>query len=633
MIRILCSILFLITVLAPVAFGSNGVRCALEVSQFDSTQNKDITLFADTSEFVKGMTSSGFLVAFSTDIEFTEIDTASSRFTVHSVTLGRQARNYSKAFTVQYGLPARLGPIEGKNGAEYLLKVTPLEPVEIDTTGCSLDQNAQGDFIFSPSANLDIYYMKGSLGEAYFNVAKWLLEDTYRRMMELYKFNLPGKYNIYLAPCPLYTINWDKPFGTSSDPTRSTGYCLFSKRFNTLDPFVIAHPAILRNFGYAPIFLTEGLASFLSFPAFDMKKIVAGGRTVPIRDLLDTYKYYTADPQVADRSSASFVRYLVRQYNFGTFKSVYEMADDLNLARTIEETYGKSIEELESEWLHYVDTVRLDRSKIAMHKDIAEALFNYPRMLEYARALLDESISFGDSLDAYQSLATAHFLAGDYFNAIEMQKILVDMSGEPKDWMSMAVYEMMNGFYDEARSNILTARSLDSNDVLIKFNLALSYQVAGEENQAAEVLTEIIAGDDLAAGAQGESRVMLAEILRKSDSEEDRRQAETYFAAARDHFARSVQQQPTIPLFQIWLGQAYLGLNDPTNAYNHLQVASFLETRPFYQGLSLLLLGKTADLLGERETARDFYGQVLAMSSAAYHQEEARKYLDEPYSQ
>jgi tetratricopeptide (TPR) repeat protein len=633
MIRMLFSVLLLTLTLTPVAAGSNGVRCALDVSQFDAAQGKDVKLFADTVDFVKGMTSSGFIVAFSTDIEFTEIDTASARFTVHTVTLNSQAKNYSKAFTVQYGLPARLGPIEGKNGAAYSLVITPIAPIDIDTSSCSINHRTAGAFTFSPSANLDIYYTPGSLGEVYFNVAKWLLEDTYRRMVELYQFNLPGKYNIYLAPCPLYTVNWDQRFGTSADPTRSTSYCLLSKRLNTLDPFVIAHPAILRNFGYAPIFVTEGLANFLSFSAFDMKKIVAAGKTVPIRQLLNTYYYYNADAHTADRSSASFVRYLVRQYNFDKLKTVYDRADDLNLGGTIEEVYAKSIEELESEWLHYVDTIRLDRSKITKHMDISEALFNYSRMLEYARALLEESVTIGDSLDAHSALATAHFLNGDYFNAIEAQKKLVTMSGEPKDWMSKAVYEMMNGFYDEARADILTARSLDSNDVLIRFNLALSYLIAGENDQAANIFRRIIAGDDVAAGAQGESRVILAEILKKSDNEDDRQQAETYFTAAKDHFQRSVQQQPTAALFQIWLGQAYLGLDDAANAYNHLQVALFLETRPFYQGLTTLLLGKTADVMGERELAREYYGQVLALPAAAYHQAEAQKYLDEPYSQ
>jgi len=49
--------------------------------------------------------------------------------------------------------------------------------------------------------------------------------------------------------------------------------------------------------------------------------------------------------------------------------------------------------------------------------------------------------------------------------------------------------------------------------------------------------------------------------------------------------------------------------------------------------LTTLLLGKTADVMGERELAREYYGQVLALPAAAYHQAEAQKYLDEPYSQ
>jgi hypothetical protein len=57
----------------------------------------------------------------------------------------------------------------------------------------------------------------------------------------------------------------------------------------------------------------------------------------------------------------------------------------------------------------------------------------------------------------------------------------------------------------------------------------------------------------------------------------------------------------------------------------------FLETRPFYQGMIKLWLGKVADIRGERRVARDYYQQVLAGASAHYHQEEARRLIDRPY--
>jgi hypothetical protein len=59
----------------------------------------------------------------------------------------------------------------------------------------------------------------------------------------------------------------------------------------------------------------------------------------------------------------------------------------------------------------------------------------------------------------------------------------------------------------------------------------------------------------------------------------------------------------------------------------------FLESRPFYIGMINLWLGKAADLRNKRELARKHFSEVMAVPSAAYHQDEAQKYLDSPYIQ
>jgi len=74
-----------------------------------------------------------------------------------------------------------------------------------------------------------------------------------------------------------------------------------------------------------------------------------------------------------------------------------------------------------------------------------------------------------------------------------------------------------------------------------------------------------------------------------------------------------------------------LGLGETGNANNHLQTALFLETRPFYLGMINLWLGKAADVMKDHAVACGFYEKVLSLPSAEYHQQEAKKYLDNPY--
>ena len=126
---------------------------------------------------------------------------------------------------------------------------------------------------------------------------------------------------------------------------------------------------------------------------------------------------------------------------------------------------------------------------------------------------------------------------------------------------------------------------------------------------------------------------MLAGILRASADKADRALATTYFNETQTFYDQQLQTHRASSTAYLWLGIAFLGLDDTGMAGDYLQTALFLETRPFYQGMTNLWLGKTADLLGDRSAARDFYGRVLSLASADYHQVEARRYLDTPYRQ
>jgi hypothetical protein len=83
----------------------------------------------------------------------------------------------------------------------------------------------------------------------------------------------------------------------------------------------------------------------------------------------------------------------------------------------------------------------------------------------------------------------------------------------------------------------------------------------------------------------------------------------------------------------MWLGICYLGMGDTGSAQDYLTTALFLETRPFYQGMIELWLGKVADVRGEHDVAREHYGRVMSLPAAIYHQDEARELIKTPYVQ
>ncbi len=618
--KILLSLFSIIILFASSVLSITGVECSLLIFQHDQASNKSTKIYSDTLQFQEGMTSTGFFSTFSLELTFKKIDTHFVEFDAHLITLASQAETYSRNFTMEYDLPARITNIKGKNSSQYILQIIPMARIEFDSADCPYNHLEKDIFKFTPTAHTDLYFLKNSFGDFYWNLVKGILEENYRRFKKLFNFSLPGKYGIYLAPCATRSVMWDPRFGTSCNPTKNTAFSIYNRNKITFDPFILNHTAILRNYGYAPLFLSEGLANYFSIPEFKMKKIVSENKNIALIDLLNSYTYFTSTAVVADNSAASFVRYLIRQFGFDLFLKFYKEADDLNIKESLIKYYKEDISELESGWLNYIDTVKIERTHLVFQIDLSDALFDYDNMLRYSEGLLNLATSAVDSTAALTLKRQAYFNLGDYHNVLEIQKILTGTINTAGEWMKLGTYKMMNGFYDEAASDLLTALSLDSSSSLIKFNLALLEYYQGNFDLAREKLTEIIIRNQ-DNSAQGESRILLAIILSESKNKTDSPKAFNYFAEARDIFERFLQSGDPAPQYRLWLGIAYFGLNDTDNAYNNLQTANFLELRPFYLGMTTLWLGKLADDMQDREAAKDFYGQVLSLSSAAYHRQ------------
>ncbi len=631
MIVKLTALFFCAVVLLPGMLPAmDGVDFEIRLYQFDSTVQENILLFSDTAGVVAGIPATGYIVALSMELRVTEIDTNRVTFEAHVVTLGPPAHTESKGFTVEYGLPAVIGDIEGKGAARYALWLVPLGAVEIDTSLCPFNSQVAGTFSITPTAHTDLYVVPNSLGDYYSLPIRDFFEGEYRAFKQLFNLGLPGKYNLFICPCAIHNVIWDQRFAMSIDPTRSTAYVIVSVDGNSADPFALLQAAVLRNMGYAPPFLSEGLAGYFSFASFDMRQVLAENRAIPLVDLFSTIRYFNADPVIADRTAASFVKFLIDNYSMARFQELYRSSDDLNLAERVEHVYGRTVADLEASWKTYVDTVPVTAEQFRLYAERAEQMRDYRHMQQYAEAYLAHAATEEDSVASLNLLKRVHFFTGDYYRATEVMETLTRMNPESsRNWMELAAYRMMNGYYEQARADLMKASSLDSTDQLVTFNLALNHLVAGERDRASELLFDVVTSPSSAAGR--EARVLLADILRTSDNEDDRALAVTYLKEAIAVSEQELRIRRASAAAYLWSGMAHLGLGETDVASELLDVALFLETRPFYIGLIYLSLGKVADVLGDRAAARDFYGRVLAVASSDYHQKEARQYLDHPY--
>ena len=589
-----------------------------------------VLLYSDTTTLVKNMSSSAFLFGVSVDLKLTKVDSTGVEYDVHLVTLGPQAKTLAKRFTSDYELPGIIGGIEVKKDVYHSISIVPLMQTEVDLRQCSYNHNSS-DFSITPSANLDLHHLPQSLADYHAVSIKSLIETEYRQFRDFFHFKLAGKQDLYLFPCQGYSTMWDKRFGSSFDPTRSNVYALYRSGMNTADPFLLIHGAVLRSYGYAPLFLSEGFANYFSLAISGMKQAVADKTSLPLGDMLNTKSYLSADPLIADVTSATFVRFLIDEYTFDKFVLLYEKADDINLEQLLIDIYNMPVSELEKGWLDYVDTVTIDNRQYGQFAQRAEQMFNYPLMLEYTKKFAAGAVSKADSLYRYNQLSRAYFFNGDYYNASETQELLVKIDSQNYDsWLGLATFRMMNGEIEIASADLIRSHALDSLNAIVGFNLVLNQLLLGDTLLAVQSLNNLI-GRGKAGQIQAECRVMLGDILKDSGKPEDTMQARDYFTVALSIFSQQQQSNPALATPYMWSGIALIGLGDAENARDQLELALFLESRPFYIGMINLWLGKTADISNNRQTAEDYYSQVLSAESASYHQDEARRLLEKPF--
>jgi tetratricopeptide (TPR) repeat protein len=91
------------------------------------------------------------------------------------------------------------------------------------------------------------------------------------------------------------------------------------------------------------------------------------------------------------------------------------------------------------------------------------------------------------------------------------------------------------------------------------------------------------------------------------------------------------QTQPNEPVNYLSAGQAFLLMKKYEKAKENLDISNFLEKRPYFQGCTLLELGKLADLQGQRDQAKEYYQQILEIKSGAYQKSLAKQYLKKKY--
>jgi hypothetical protein len=543
--------------------------------------------------------------------------------------LDTKPRNYLDQKIVQRGASLFFDSVLVRGESYYRIRLT------FDSLGHIADdcgyRFADSSFVSDPSGKYDFYYIKQSLGDYRWNQIRDAFEFDYKKIAPIFNLSDQAKIYYYISPCEIRDVGWDHRWDNAIDLSRNNVFAHYSPSANRLYMPAVMSLRFLRNWGYAPALLLEGVASAPEFCDLYAKDDRKNGKLPELSTLGISRKYRALDRTTTSMAAGSFATYLLRTRGLGKLRDWYQQSTDLTVPQMFQQVYGQSLAAIETEWHGYLDTVSISASLYNYYIAHAQAFMHTDDMMLFAKAALAAT---ADTSYFGASLANLYYTYGDYSQAARFFRYMIaDDSTDAKAKATARVFLanmlLADGKVAIADSLYSAAAQADSTDSYVYLKLAQIELTRGRLARSVDLYKQAAAKNKLPANgidvdiALGDAHVAAGQV----DS------AGSRYQAALNHAKVMISSSGAgdNPLHYLRAGKAAVRLGSAKVALDYLNLAFFLEERMFYLGQIFLALGQTHDLLGDRKTALENYRKVLKYPTAYSDRQEAEKYLQKAY--
>ncbi len=582
-------------------------------------------VIVDTFSIAKGTDIEAFSGNLSLEFRFNGYDDNSVNLQLRMIALPPLNINRFESIESAFGVPFIVDSVLSKQGAIYQAFFTPLEVKEV-TYECDYSHDSEGDFYSDPSSDFDIYFVPNSLGDFHWNNIRDHLQYELDQFNDVFSFLQPGKINFYLYPCESPAFAKYKASDYGMHPAKNSIYSVYNHLTDDIPVEAVNMLKLYRYWGYAPRFLVEGTAHLTGFHKFYAGYFKNNEGLYSLSEMIAPLGYDNLEDVFKKRMLASsFVAYISSFMGISTFRDLFTGSTDLNLGPKLEKITAMTIEELEQGWKTYIDTVSYPNGlfhfyaqRALTQKDVSEALFLYETALE--RNPNDSAI--------VSYLFNAYYIAGEYEKSAEMIRRMTEFYPEQQYYVTLANMLMSSGQFDSAAYYYDKALESDSLDEIARYKFGqLEFYRNNYENSKKHF--KVILDTAKSLPLKIDAHMYLGRMMLDADMPDS---AEAHFMRALNGAKNLITKFEDSPLYRLRAGEAATFISETETALEYLQLAEFLELRPFYLGRVLLAEGRAYDLLGDREKAKTYYQHVIDIPAAYFDKMEARKYLSEPFS-
>lgn len=482
-----------------------------------------------------------------------------------------------------------------------------------------------------PSAHFELYYVPNTLGDFAWNLCRDFLEKEFQAFDNEFHLNRAQRVHFYLSPCRVPEIAWIPHRSWAIFPTTFKAYAVFNRDTKDLSGVATNLNYLYRYLGYAPLCLAEGTARGFEYDHYYAKKLKWAGKLPRPSEWWPTIKYKSYPDSGLYIASGSFVSYLIATQGLTRFYQLYAMAHDFNADSVFPQVFNKSFRALEDDWLKFVDTLRI-YPHIANHYIArSKALGRNEESIELLKVLIE--VDTLERADAMDQLALLHFLEGQYKETISTVERMPDLYRTADRIVQMRNSALFfDGQVETARANLKEHLGKPDLEKTMKSAICLMYGWLEFTEGHAELADSLFSLPE--AGIRGttldqiEIALHRGAMRRRAGQHAD---ADSLYRWALATTQRLLEQRPGGGDLYLRMGEAYLGLGHADTALFYLDVAEFLEYRPYYVGRVLVAMANGYDLLGMRDHALPLYRQVLETKTSYPARKQAKRYLREPF--
>jgi tetratricopeptide (TPR) repeat protein len=539
--------------------------------------------------------------------------------------LGPEYRNYSYSFeqaaTEEMLIPSL--PLKNEAVINYFITIAD-DTSSLSPAADSADVDSvadQGKWGVSASIHFRTHWQQGSLADFMWNVKMSWLENVYDQYRHSFRLSTFEKIDLYFHPEWTDEVYLRPRAGYGILPLSRRIDVVFGHDYNAVTPSLAAELLIYRLWGYGPRWMVVGFSHYYDDGQLVLRNFADKLDAGKITAEFSRYEWLNSD--TASIFLGGFVNWLVDIYSQSKFKRLYRLSSPLDYAEKFRQIYDTELRGAVDRYLEYIRSYVPEKGELGYYASINMEQYNLEKARDYYAELASNDDD--DKKENLSSLAACQFWLGEYSAAEKTYDELIEIS-DPDD-----------------RPRLLKLKG-DMNMALGDFSDGIGlYKEAFNEgnygNAGLALVTILIDSEDFQSARELHSRLG-DDVLSISEYYIESARLRIFYgepgvdSLLAPVVARAMNgalQTPHYSRYYLIAGMA-LGMQGQFDkAGENLEIAHFLERRPYYQALALLELGRLFDLKGDHRKAVEYYRRVVGIGGGEYLSSLARKYIEKPY--